>query len=1153
MKKRLGLLATLVTIWIGSVQSAFSVCPASACTPSTNTAGPTDGIFYYELLGESGVSFASADAQTEGYVDSSCVAWLRDTLVAGRTYTLKVKVDNIDTHRVKVWIDFDGDGTLATSELVIDTFGVDTVEASFTVPPASAIAVFTVVRLRILGMDKDIADTMSTLGPCSAIDSGQFEDYSVYLAAKPEANFTYTTTCNRTVTFTDQSLYNPTSWSWDFGDGNNSTLQNPTHTYAVSGIYQVTLIASNQWGSDTVQKNVTAIYLMSPSCEPGTGVTCCGEGIFRYELLGETGVVNNSGDAASEGYVDFACQPSTLDTLFIGGLYYISVQTDPYSNQLVRAWIDFNSDGIFDPTEQVMNVVGVQNHLDSFIVPASAVADTIVRVRVVGVAYNSAWPPTYPGPCDTVDYGQYEDYAVVLKEPTVKPIARFKAIPDETCDGVVQFQDQSLYLPTSWHWDFGDGNTSTQQNPVHTYTSSGTYTVELVVGNANGYDTAYQTVVVSLGAAPTVPPACTPNPSQSPCLGYGIYRVQLYSLDVSSGCSDEGYQDFTCVDSVHIMEGKWHTIHLWGHPTYPQDWRVYIDYNNDGKFTADELALKADNSYPGPGGRHDLRMRVRGGTVLLNTPLRMRVITDIAGNIANFDSSCYVPLRGQVEDYTVVLTENPYPPIADWEAEPIMHICYPAPVKFYDSSENSITSWFWDFGDGRTSTVPNPIHYYLKPGLYTVKLRVCGPQGCDSLIRYNYIYVDSTCYLVASPNTILYTNRCEGVLYDDGGPTNNYLNFGNGGMRIELLNGDTIWFRFEEFDMVSPDHLRIFCKGDTLGAPDYQFTGNTLPNNGQPLFCASSTMIVQEKLINDNQVAAGFKMRWWSNARPVANIGLAYYVSDVRRCEDEYLFLNTSYCSHDVHWYFEDFTDTTDEHVYHMFYGSSRSPLSVDPSFPRTLFEDENIYRDEYYQVVLVARNRYGTDTVVKQVLRRKVYADFVVDPMPPHLFEKYTWFYDNTVPRRNIKERIWRVSDGTTYTIVDKFRHEFDTAGLYWVELKVCNNVGCCDSVRRYIRVYEEPFTLEATAPTSSSSLAVFPQPAHVGEPVYIVGLPESEKIMQVLLIDLMGRMELLQYDTYGPNVRVHLPYELASGRYSLHLVTSEGVWTVPLLVQND
>lgn len=53
------------------------------------------------------------------------------------------------------------------------------------------------------------------------------------------------------VVFNDESVNNPTSWQWDFGDGNNSTEQNPSHTYNNMGLYDVSLTVTNEYGTDT--------------------------------------------------------------------------------------------------------------------------------------------------------------------------------------------------------------------------------------------------------------------------------------------------------------------------------------------------------------------------------------------------------------------------------------------------------------------------------------------------------------------------------------------------------------------------------------------------------------------------------------------------------------------------------------------------------------------------------------------------------------------------------------------------------------------------------------------------------------------------------------------------------------------------------------
>jgi hypothetical protein len=71
------------------------------------------------------------------------------------------------------------------------------------------------------------------------------------------------------------------------------------------------------------------------------------------------------------------------------------------------------------------------------------------------------------------------------------PVASFgyDMIPEQTAPLTVYFYDASTGGPTSWLWDFGDGYTSTSQNPNHTYTVPGTYVISLTATNSGGSDT----------------------------------------------------------------------------------------------------------------------------------------------------------------------------------------------------------------------------------------------------------------------------------------------------------------------------------------------------------------------------------------------------------------------------------------------------------------------------------------------------------------------------------------------------------------------------------------------------------------------------------------------------------------------------------------
>jgi PGF-pre-PGF domain-containing protein len=77
------------------------------------------------------------------------------------------------------------------------------------------------------------------------------------------------------------------------------------------------------------------------------------------------------------------------------------------------------------------------------------------------------------------------------------PISNFSETPTMgTAPLSVAFTDTSTGSPTAWNWDFGDGANSTEQNPTHTYSVVGTYTVNLTVSNANGKNSKFATITV---------------------------------------------------------------------------------------------------------------------------------------------------------------------------------------------------------------------------------------------------------------------------------------------------------------------------------------------------------------------------------------------------------------------------------------------------------------------------------------------------------------------------------------------------------------------------------------------------------------------------------------------------------------------------------
>ncbi len=122
--------------------------------------------------------------------------------------------------------------------------------------------------------------------------------------------------------------------------------------------------------------------------------------------------------------------------------------------------------------------------------------------------------------------------STVQADTLPEPAADFTGDPNSgEAPLAVQFTDSSTGNLTSWSWDFGDGNTSAEQSPAHTYVTAGTYTVSLTVTNTEGSDTKIEAdyIIVSEPEAPpeedvteTPTPTPTATPTPTPAVAYNI-------------------------------------------------------------------------------------------------------------------------------------------------------------------------------------------------------------------------------------------------------------------------------------------------------------------------------------------------------------------------------------------------------------------------------------------------------------------------------------------------------------------------------------------------------------------------------------------------------------------------------------------------------
>ena len=673
--------------------------------------------------------------------------------------------------------------------------------------------------------------------------------------APPIGNYDQSTvfSCDGVVQFTDLTTFAPTAWAWNFGDGTTSTDQDPLHTYVTDGTFTPTLTVTNAFGTDTYSGASITISVAGPSpipaCTPASTGNITGFGLTSVTIGSMT---TTSADAAIEGYADRTCQ---IESVLIGTTLQFALVTGTSATHNVRIWIDWDNSGTFISSELVLSQNSVFTAFGSVTVPAFATLNTPLRVRVMADYDFSPMPQ----PCLDLQYGQAEDYAVLVQENESPPFAEFTADPEFSCTGVVQFTDASQNVPSSWTWNFGDGGTSNDQDPLHTYAASGTYTVQLTVTNVHGDDMIILTDLITVDLTSQLTPAsCTPA-TQSYCCGFGLMEFNFAGISSTSGDGIEGYQDRSCGNVGMVTEGAAYPISALTGGTVSHDVRVWIDLNNDGAFTGAEQVWSALDQV-NPSGT----VIIPNATVF-GTPVRVRVIADVVGETTD---ACEPPLYGQTEDFAVIISANQNPPIAQFSGSPTSTCS--GIVQFADASLNAPTAWAWDFGDGGTSMVASPIYQYSAPGNYTVSLTVSNANGSDMQTNTNYITFSEpwACDTLAIPVfSGDLSNACQGVLADDGGPNAPYSNSADGTFTISPSTGDVVILNFTQFAWGNnPNrYLAIYDGPDTSSPLIGEFNGNgviQLPNNGVIISTGSSITLEQVSTSSGPQNNAGFLLTW---------------------------------------------------------------------------------------------------------------------------------------------------------------------------------------------------------------------------------------------------------------------------------------------------
>ena len=708
---------------------------------------------------------------------------------------------------------------------------------------------------------------------------------------------------------------------------------------------------------------------------------------------------------------------------------------------------------------------------------------------------------------------------------TSSPIAMFTH--SSSCYGVpVTFTDTSEENGggeiISWSWDFGDptsgvNNTSNLQNPVHLYTSAGTYYVELIIENASG---------------------CTDTiPNQEVIVTEGL--VVEIQTDNDTVCLDTPI-NFTSVATAAVLwswdfgDGGTSTTQ---HPTHT--------YTSTGNFTVTLTAETAD----GCQGYAEYDIVVNESPIAAfstDSPACLGAEIDFYnestsptgyitewvwdfgdGSTAvtvlwpdNPDVSHVYTLEGTYEATLTVTNSNgcidsishevsvaPAPVAAfDYNGT-----CAESPVSFIDLSQENgggaITDWSWDFGDpasgtNNTSTLQNPTHIFTAPNTYIVQLIIENENGCtDTIINPDVIVTEALAVDIQIDNdTICFETPIdfEGVTtnaviwlweFGDGNtsnvqnPTHTYTEIGNYVVTLYAEAVDGCSNTADTVIVVKPNPISIFtstspgCLADSV-----YFTNQSITPNGYIAtwiwdFGDGNTVTIDTP--NDPDVAHKYDFS--------GTFEVFLTVIDDAGCENissrliqvsespiaEFSFEETCYNSP---VYFTDLSLTnggSDIFSWEWFFGDSNSGIENHSTLqnPTHIFTEP----DSTYITTLIVVNTLGcTDTVEYEITVDSLpYVDFTMADDSICLGESAE-FTGITSTGTGISTWSWDFGDGGL-SIEQNPSYTYGTSGTYIVTLTV-TEIGpdeCQNSISYPIYVNDAPeanFTYENTCQGDST-----------------------------------------------------------------------------------
>jgi PKD repeat protein len=610
------------------------------------------------------------------------------------------------------------------------------------------------------------------LAASNASGTTTFEQTSlINVLGLPSPSYTYDLTNSPTLNFANNSL-NGFSYYWDFGDGNNSQLQNPIHTYSTGGAFTVTLTAANGCGSASFSQ---IINIDASNLPPTAGFTSDNiNGCLPMEI----------------NFMDNSVGAESWNWTFSGGTPATSTDQNPS--------VIYDVVGTYDVILEVSNTNGTDltsttSYITILDIPVSSYTFTTLDSLATFTNFSSTNSFNYTwnfgdgtfsmeqNPTHT--YGASGVYEVILTATNGcgshsttffvdittnsgnAPAASFTSNINAGCGPLeVQFTDLSAGSATGWNWSFPGAmpSSSTDQNPTVTYPNQGTYTVTLEASNSFGNDIATQVSYINVGGVPTSGFSSTLN-ALTANFSNTSTSATSYAWNFGDGNTS------TAANPVHTYAiGGGYAVTLIA--TNDCGSTTFIDnisfvnlpvaaFNSDITSGCGPLEIQFnDNST----GATEWNWSFPGGTpatstdenpiVTYNTPGTYNV-TLVAANVSGNNTS----------------TQTTYIEVLN-EATASFASSTNALNAIFTNTSTNATSYVWNFGDGNMSTNENPTHNYAADGTYTVTLtatNACGSVTSTTTITVTTAAVASFTADVISgctPLTVNFTDQSIGTV-----------------------------------------------------------------------------------------------------------------------------------------------------------------------------------------------------------------------------------------------------------------------------------------------------------------------------------------------------------------------------------------------------